>query len=135
MTFQADERVAENLREHNDGRLADLVIICFDGFIPLALRTVERGGTVLFFAGAGEGARIPVTINELFWRTEITLTSTYGGSPADCSAALKLIRAGTVPVKRLITHRLGLSEAGLGFEAVSSPMEHDCIKVIVEPQR
>jgi len=134
-TFQADEKVVENLREHNEGRLADLVIICFDDFIPLALKTVERGGTVLFFAGAAEGAKIPATINELFWRTEITLTSTYGGSPADCSTALKLIKAGAVEVKRLITHRLSLAEAGLGFRAVSSPMEHDCIKVIVEPQR
>lgn len=134
-TFQADEDMIDRLRETNGGRLADLVIICFDGFIPLALKAVERGGTVLFFAGAGEGARIPSTINELFWRTEITLTSTYGGSPADCRIALRLIEAGTIPVKKLITHRVSLAEAGVGFKAVASPLEHDCIKVIVEPHK
>jgi L-iditol 2-dehydrogenase len=134
LAFKADDGMLDDLREANEGRLADLVIICFDGFIPLALRAVERGGTVLFFAGASEGATIPATINDLFWRTEITLTSSYAGSPADCSAALKLIEAGSVPVNRLITHRLGLDDAARGFEAVCSPAEHDCIKVIVEPQ-
>lgn len=134
LTFKADEQMIDDLREANEGRLADLVIICFEGFIPLALKAVEKGGTLLFFAGASEGATIPATINDLFWRTERTLISTYGGSPADCSTALKLIQAGAIPVKKLITHRLGLSQAAEGFQAVCSPVEHQCIKVIIEPQ-
>ncbi|MEE9610570.1 MAG: zinc-binding dehydrogenase, partial [Desulfatiglandales bacterium] len=134
-TFEANERMIDNLREANDGRLADLVIICFEGFIPLSLKAVDKGGTVLFFAGASEDATLPGRINDLFWRTEITLTSTYAGSPADCDTALKLIQAGSIPVNRLITHRLGLAEAANAFQAVCSPMEHDSIKVIVEPQK
>ena len=134
-TLKADDDLMESLREANEGYLADLVIICYEGFIPLALQSVERGGTVLFFAGASEDATVPGKLNDIFWRTEVTLTSSYAGSPADCDAALKLIRAGSIPVKRLITHRVGLAEAVTGFEAVCSPMEHDCIKVIVEPQR
>lgn len=134
-TLEVNDLLVEALRELNDGRLADLVIICFDGFIPLAMKAVERGGTVLFFAGASEGATIPAAINDLFWRTEITLTSTYAGGPGDCSTALQLIKAGTVRVQNLITHRLGLGDGGEGFKAVSSPVEHRCVKVIVEPQR
>ena len=133
VTLQADDEMIESLRKANEGRLADLVIICFDGFIPLALKSVERGGTVLFFAGASEGATIPATINDLFWRTEITFTSTYAGAPADCSTALKLISAGTVPVEKTVTHRYALKEAAMGFQAVCSPMEHECIKVVVHP--
>jgi L-iditol 2-dehydrogenase len=133
--FEADESLIPAVREANRGYLADLVVLCYEGFIPLALRTVERGGTVLFFAGAAEGATLPVPINDLFWRTEISLTSTYAGSPADCIRALKLIHGGSVPVSRLITHRLGMAEACGAFHAVSSPKEHDCIKVVVEPQR
>ena len=132
---RADETMMDAVRENNEGRLADLVIICFDGFIPLATKAVERGGTILFFAGAAEGATLPATINDLFWRTEITLTSTYAGSPADCRTALTLIAGGAVPVKKLITHRYSLEETQKGFEAVCEPMTHDCIKVIVEPQR
>jgi L-iditol 2-dehydrogenase len=131
--FQADEDLPGRVRACNDGRLADLVIICFDGFIPLALKTVERGGTVLFFAGATEGASLPIQINDVFWRTEVTLTSTYAGSPADCQAALQLIRAGAVPVNKLITHRLGLAQGLQGFQAAAAPKEHDCIKVIFKP--
>jgi len=135
LTLHADDKILDLLRQANEGRLADLVIICFDGFIPLALNAVEKGGTVLFFAGAAEGATLPATINDLFWRTEITLTSTYAGAPFDCRTALKLIKEGGIHVLETVTHRLGMSEAHLGFQAVCAPTEHDCIKVIVEPQR
>lgn len=135
LALNADDEIIDTLRQNNGGRLADLVIICFDGFIPLALRAVEKGGTVLFFAGAAEGATIPATINDLFWRTEITLTSTYAGAPSDCSTALKLIKGGAVPILETVTHRLAMEEGPIGFRKVSAPMKHDCIKVIVDPQR
>lgn len=135
LALKADDGLIGVLRDANEGRLADLVIICFDGFIPLGLNALEKGGTCLFFAGAAEGATIPTPINDLFWRTEVTLTSTYGGSPSDCRLALKMIKAGAVPVQKTVTHRLAMREGPKGFQAVSSPMEHDCIKVIVEPQR
>ncbi|MFC1825470.1 alcohol dehydrogenase catalytic domain-containing protein [Thermodesulfobacteriota bacterium] len=133
--FQADDHLVASLKEVNEGRLADLVILCYEGFIPLALKAVERGGTVLFFMGASEETRIAARINDLFWRSEITMTSTYAGSPVDCYRALKLVEAGSIPVNKLITHRLGLAEASFGFQAVGNPLEHDCIKVIVEPHR
>ena len=133
LALKADEEIPNALRKANEGRLVDLVIICFDGFIPLALKSVERGGTVLFFAGAQEGATIPATINDLFWRTEITLTSTYAGAPYDCMGALALINAGAVQVKKTVTHRLAMEKASEGFQAVCSPVEHECVKVIVEP--
>ncbi len=135
LALHADDKIPDRLRQANDGRLADLVIICFDGFIPLALNAMEKGGTVLFFAGAAEGATLPATINDLFWRTEVTLTSTYAGAPFDCRTALKLIREGGIHVLETVTHRLGMSEAHLGFQAVCAPTENECIKVIIEPQR
>ncbi len=133
--LNAEESLVESLEKANEGRLADLVIICFEGFIPLAFQCVEKGGTILFFSGASEGATIPVAINDIFWRTEITLSSTYAGAPYDCETALKLIHAGAVPVTRTITHRLGLEEAPEGFQKVCAPLEHECIKVIVEPDK
>ncbi|MBU1045448.1 MAG: alcohol dehydrogenase catalytic domain-containing protein, partial [Candidatus Omnitrophica bacterium] len=131
--LHADEDLPSRVRQANEGRLADLVIICFDGFIPLAFKTVEKGGTILFFAGAGERDAIPATINEIFWRTEITLTSTYAGAPADCREALRLIKAGAVPVQKTITRKLPLESASSGFQMVCSPTEHECVKVILEP--
>ncbi|HIJ36781.1 MAG TPA: zinc-binding dehydrogenase, partial [Deltaproteobacteria bacterium] len=135
VALNADEDLVSAVRHANEGRLADLVIICFDGFIPLSFKTVEKGGTILFFAGAGEGDTIPVPINDIFWRTEITLTSTYAGAPSDCREALNLIRAGAVPIQETITGKLPLEEASAGFKMVCSPTEHECIKVILEPNR
>jgi L-iditol 2-dehydrogenase len=133
LAVQADENLQGVLREVNQGMLADVVIICFDGFIPLAVRNVERGGTVLFFAGAAEGMTLPDPINEVFWRTEVTLTSSYAGAPFDCDTALKVIKSGSVPVLKTVTHRLNMSDAPKGFQAVCSPVDHECVKVIVSP--
>ncbi|MBW2022847.1 MAG: alcohol dehydrogenase catalytic domain-containing protein [Deltaproteobacteria bacterium] len=132
---RADDSVAEIVRENNDGYLADVVIICYEGFIPLALRCVERGGTVLFFAGASEDAKIPNTINSIFWRTEVTLASSYGAAPVDCDLALKLIKANAVAVEKMISHRLSMEEATEAFGAVCLPTKHQCIKVIVKPHQ
>lgn len=133
--INAENDVPARLRKVNDGRLADLVIICRGAFIPQALKSVEKGGTVLFFAGAKENDKIPYTVNELFWRTEVTLTTSYAGSPDDCINALELIRAKRVNVKDMITHRFSLADAVKGFYLVSHPWEQESIKVIVEPQK
>jgi L-iditol 2-dehydrogenase len=133
--ISAENDVPSELRKINDGYLADLVIICRGAFIPQALKSVEKGGTVLFFAGAKENDKIPYTVNELFWRTEVTLTTSYAGSPDDCINALELIRAKRVNVKDMITHRFGLADAVKGFYLVSHPWEQESIKVIVEPQK
>ncbi len=131
----SEDDVPARLREVNDGRLADLVILCRGAWLAQALQSVERGGTALIFAATREGVTIPIPVNELFWRSEITITSTYAGPPEDSATALELIRARRVPVRDMITHRLNLDEIGLGFNLVTHPTEHNCIKVIIEPQR
>ena len=133
LAVPADDNLPGAIRGANQGRLADVVIVCFDGFISLALKSIERGGTILFFAGAAEGATLSTSINEIFWRTEVTLTSTYAGAPYDCDIALKLIKSGSIPVTKTVTHRLNLQDAPKGFQAVCSPVDHECIKVIVSP--
>ena len=126
---------AASLRQAADGRLADLVVLCSGATsaINQALQSVERGGTVLFFAATDPGASVPISVNDLFWRNEITLISSYGGSPADYAAALELIQAGKVHVREMITHRLGLAETGEGFQLVARAQ--NSLKVIIEPQR
>jgi L-iditol 2-dehydrogenase len=135
IAVQAEEYNPDYLREAADGRLADLVVISSGAAsgISQGLESVERGGTVLFFAPTEPGVSIPISVNDLFWRNEITLTSSYGGSPADYAAALELIQAGKISVRELITHRLGLAETGLGFQLVAQAQES--LKVIIEPQR
>ncbi len=133
--IHAKEDLPSYLRQVNQGRLADLVIVCTGAVsaITQALQSVERGGTVLFYAPTNPGVTIPISINDLFWGNDITLTTTYAGSPADYTAALELIRARRVHIGEMITHRLGLAEAGLGFQLVADAQ--NSIKVIIELQR
>jgi len=136
-TIHAEDDVPAYLRKVNDGRLADLVIVCtgVESAIAQALKSVERGGTVLFFAPTGPGVTIPISINDIFWRNDVTLTTSYAGSPADHAVALELIRSGTLHVKEMITHRLSLAETGLGFRMVTHPQDYNSIKVIIQPQK
>jgi L-iditol 2-dehydrogenase len=132
---QAKDYTPDYVRRAADGRLADLVVIC-SGATPAvaqALESVERGGTVLFFAPTEPGVNVPISVNDLFWRNEITLMSSYGGSPDDYAAALGLIQTGKIRVREMVTHRLGLAETGLGFQLVVRAQ--NSLKVIIEPQR
>ena len=130
----ADEDLPTRLRQVNHGCLADRVIVCAGtrSAIVQAMQSVERGGTILLFAPTNPDVHIPISINELFWRNDITLTTSYAGSPADCQTALGLIQAGTISVNQMITHRFGLMETGLGFQLVTEA--RDSIKVIIDPQ-
>jgi L-iditol 2-dehydrogenase len=132
--IRAGEDVPERLRQLNDGRLADRVIVCTGALSASqqALRCVDRGGTVLFFAVPERGVEIPVPMAE-FWRDEVTIMTSYGAAPADLEEALKLIEERKVNVHDMITHRLGLAETGLGFKLVADAKES--LKVIIEPWR
>jgi len=131
----AKEYSPKILRSLNQDRLADLVVVATGAIsaITQALESVERGGVILFFAPTEKDAKIFFPFNELFWRNETTLTSSYAGSPQDYKEALNLIASGKLKVCDLITHRLNLAEIGEGFRLVAEAKES--IKVIIEPQR
>ncbi len=130
----ANEVSPERLRELNDGRLADQVILCAGALSAFqqALQLVDRGGTVLCFATPPPDVDAPVPVNA-FWRNSVTLLTSYANSPYDAEVALELIRAGRVRVKPLITHRLPLDQAQEGFRLTAEAGES--MKVILEPQR
>jgi len=122
------------LRDFNDGRLADLVIVCtgVPSAFNHALKSVDRGGTILCFATTEPDVNLAVPINE-FWRNEIKLMPSYGNAPIDAIEAIELIRGRRVSVEKMITHRLSLKEAWLGFKLVAE--SGDSMKVIIEPHK
>jgi L-iditol 2-dehydrogenase len=134
VVLNAEEDVPARVREANDGNLADLVIICAGALsvFKQALKSVDRAGTVLFFAPTDPGVELPVPVND-FWRNGITLLPSYGAAPIDCLQAIELMRSKRVPVTKMITHRLPLEQTALGFKLVAEAKE--CIKVIIEPHR
>ncbi|MBI4335038.1 MAG: alcohol dehydrogenase catalytic domain-containing protein [Candidatus Omnitrophica bacterium] len=114
---------------------SDLVILCAGAksAVEQALKSVDSGGTVLFFAAAGKDQTMTIDINKMFWRNEITLTSSYAASPKEHLEALELIAKKRINVKDMITHRFGLTEAQKGFKLVAEAKES--VKVIIDPQK
>jgi L-iditol 2-dehydrogenase len=134
VAIPASADVAERIREANDGRLAELVIVCTAALpaIAQALRCVDRGGTILFFAPASPGVTYPVPLHDI-WKDGITILHSYAGPPEDIVAARDLIASKRVDVASMVTHRLPLGETGRGFKLVIEAVES--LKVVIEPQR
>jgi L-iditol 2-dehydrogenase len=132
--FNSKEDVPNKVREVNNGRLADRVIVCTGALsaIQQALKSVDVAGIILFFAPTDPGINISLPFNE-FWNNQITLTTTYAAAPIDIKEAIELIRSKKVNVHDMITHRLNLAETGKGFQIVSDAKES--IKVVIEPQK
>lgn len=131
-TIHGADDVPGRLLELNDGRRADRVIVCAGALAATqqATKSVDRGGTLLFFAPTAAGVDVPIPLFD-FWRDEISVVTSYAGSGDDLKVALELIRERKVRVADMVTHRLPLAETGLGFQLTASGQ--DSIKVIVDP--
>jgi L-iditol 2-dehydrogenase len=134
IAIHAKEDVCACLRKANNGRMADIVIVCTGAAsaIQQAFNTVDRGGTILFFAPTEPSTITPMNLWDL-WRNCNSVVMSYAGPPEDTAVAIELIRAGRVRVRDLITHRLGLADTALGFKLVAEAKES--MKVIIDPTR
>jgi L-iditol 2-dehydrogenase len=128
----ATENVPKLIREANNGRGADIVIVCAGApqAFSQALESVDRGGKIVFFAPTPPDYYLPLNITDI-WRNGITLLPSYGAGPLDIEIAIELIANRRVPVQEMITHRLGLEQIGQGFRLVSDAK--DSMKVIIHP--
>jgi L-iditol 2-dehydrogenase len=131
-TIHGAEDVPLRLKDLNDGRLADRVIVCAGALAAAqqGTKSVDRGGTLLFFAPTAAGVDVPIPLFD-FWRDEISVVTSYAGSGDDLKKSLALIRDHKVRVADMVTHRLPLAETGLGFQLTASGQ--DSIKVIIDP--
>ena len=132
--IKATEDVPALVKNANDGRNADIVIVCSGATQAMnqAFRSVDRGGRILMFAPPMPGVELPVPFGEL-WKDEVTISTTYAGSPRDIKDAIELIRTKSLVVSDMITHRFGLADTGKGFALVAKA--EDSMKVIIEPQK
>jgi L-iditol 2-dehydrogenase len=124
----------QQLKEINDGRAADKVIVCTgaEKAALTALDCVDRGGTILYFAVPDPTTKIPIPITE-FWRNETTIRTSYGAAPRDLEEALQILAQKQVNVEDMITHRLDIREIAEGFRLVAEAGKS--LKVIIEPNR
>jgi L-iditol 2-dehydrogenase len=131
--LSAGPDLVEHVKKANEGRLAELIIVCTGAQQALgeAFYAVDRGGTILFFAPADPEARVEIPFNHVWWQ-ELKITSSYAGSPRDIRAAITLISSGKMIVTDMISHRLPLDRIGEGFSLVEAA--GPSIKVVIEPQ-
>jgi len=133
-TINAKENLPQKLKEINEGKPADQVVICTGAkqAALTSLECVDKGGTILFFAVPDPTVKIPVPITQ-FWRNEITIKTSYGAAPRDLEESLEILAQRKVKVTDMITHKLSLQQTPKGFRLVADAGES--LKVIVEPNR
>jgi len=132
--LDAKDNLPAKLKEVNEGRLADQVIVCTGATSASmsALDCVDNGGTILFFAVPDPTVKLSVPINQ-FWRNEITMQTSYGAAPNDLEDSMQVLATKRLNVKNMITHRLSLSQAQEGFRLMAEAGQS--LKVILEPNR
>jgi L-iditol 2-dehydrogenase len=131
--LKAKDATPQKLASLNEGRLFDLVITSAGAasVVAQALRSADRGGTVLYFAPLEPETTIPFPAYDI-WRDQITIVPTYAGPPVDTERAIELLREHRIEVNDMITHRLPLAETPRGFHLVTEGKKS--IKVIIKPQ-
>ena len=84
----AGDKLPELLRQANDGRLADVVVLCTgaESAIAQGLSCLANGSTFIVFAVPAPGSDYPMPLNDL-WRREVTVRTSYGAAPADLATA------------------------------------------------
>lgn len=131
--YESNSDLVEKIRHVNEGRLADVVIVCAgaEPAIELSLKAVEKGGTILFFALSSPKQIMPLAMNDIFWQRGATLMSSYAASPEDHRESLDLIKNKKINVSKMISHRLPFHEIGKGFDLVAKGQES--LKIIIDP--
>lgn len=128
--FLASDYSVEELKVVNKGRLAERVVVCAGArqAAESAVSSIDRSGTILFFAVPREDIALP---SMTFWRNEITVRFSYGASPDDLREAVKLISSGSIRAYKMITHRIFLSDIQMGFKLAADAA--DSLKVVIVP--
>jgi L-iditol 2-dehydrogenase len=114
------------------GRKADVVLLC-TGALPAveqAWRSVDKGGSIVFFAVPGPEQSVVIPIND-FWTKEVRILTSYYCGPPDIGEAIDLLASGKIEVDSLVTHRLPLERIAAGFALLLEGQ--DAVKVIMEP--
>jgi L-iditol 2-dehydrogenase len=96
-----------------------------------ALGLVGRGGTLVSFGGVAPGPTLPVDFGHLHYE-EINIQPIYHHTPADVAEAVRQLVAGEVPVERLITARLPLSELRTALQMIA---DRTTLRPILIPDR
>lgn len=127
--------VAAECRRMTEGRGADIVISATSaaGLVEEAVRASRPGARILLFAQTSDQERIELSGADIC-KDERTLLGSYSASIDIQREAADLVLSGSLPLERLISHRVPLAEIEAGIELALHP-KAESIKIVVQPQR
>ncbi len=134
VVINAKDYVPAIVKEANEGRLVDVVIVCTAALkaFDQAFVSVDRGGTLLLFAPTAPDVRIPLPLFDLYFKG-VKIIFSYAAVTQDIEEAIELLKTKTINVGDMVTHRFALSDIQKGFDLVAKADKS--IKVIIEPQK
>ncbi len=127
----ADDGADAAVRDATGGRGADVVIVCpgDEAAVAAGIRAAAPGGRVVLFTPFPPDRRLSIDQSAMYFR-EVTLLQSYSCGPDETREALRLLEAGEVEVKALVTHRAGLDGVGAALERAKGA---EGVKTIVFP--
>ncbi len=96
----------------------------------LAVDSVARGGTVVFFGGCAPGTAIRVDTRRAHYE-ELTLTGAFHHTPELIRRAVELLESDTLIPDGLITHRMRLPQVPAALELMA---RGEALKVLIDPR-
>ncbi|MCK4755531.1 zinc-dependent dehydrogenase [candidate division WOR-3 bacterium] len=134
VVINAKDNVPAIVKEANDGRLADVVIVCTAALeaFDQAFKSVDRAGILLLFAPTTPETRVPLPLFDVYFKG-VKIVFSYAAVTQDIEEAIDLLKNKEINVNDMITHRFGLSNIQKGFDLVARADKS--IKVIIEPHK
>lgn len=123
-----------NIRKATDGRGADAVIVATNapGLVDQALKLSRPGARILLFAQTSIKERIEISGADVCVGERILMGS-YSADVDLQAESARLVCGGSLPLERLISHRVPLNEINEGIQTALHPGERS-LKVVVHPQ-
>ncbi len=115
-----------------EAKKPDVIIVCTSAVpaIDLAFNSLDKGGTIVFFAVPEPGKDVVVPLNSL-WMKETTLLTSYYCGPGDITEAIDKINGRTIEIDDMITHKLHMNQIEKGFSLVMAGERS--MKIIIHP--
>ena len=127
-----DEDPVAAVMESTGGMGADVVINAAPSTeaVKLAFRLASKGGRISLFASVPkDNPYVDIDANLIHYG-QISVFGASDSTPENHSNAMKLIAAGKINVKSLITHTFKLEEFHKGIEAIKN---REALKVLIKP--
>jgi len=116
----SDDNLPKAIRALTEGRGADVAFECVgrSATIRTAWRGTRRGGQVIVVGMGARDDNVSLSALEIFHSARTLRSSVYGSSDPDVEVPqlVEAVLTGTLDLRPLVTHRIGLADAPAAFE-------------------